>query len=100
MARLSQAMPGFISSSMVSSNSYFCYMMGTAVMHCRASAKPGRESSFILALLVYFGLYMVGEAHVYSRWQITCVYFWLLLSAIMLEMQKDDITWNRQVKVI
>ena len=78
----------------------FCSMMGKAVIHCRTFAKPGRKSSFILALLVYFGLYMVGEAHITAAGEFTCVYFWLLLSvAVMLEMRKDAMNGNRPVEL-
>ena len=78
----------------------FCHMMSKALMHCRAFAKPGRKSSFILAVLVYFCLYMVGEAHITAAGEFTCVYFWLLISvAIMFEMKRDDQIWNRPVEV-
>jgi len=58
----------------------FCWMMAHAVLRCRRFARPGSKASLVLGLLVYFSLYMMGEAHITAVGEFSCSYFWLLLS--------------------
>ena len=57
----------------------FCYMVLDAVVRCRPKARPGQKECLLVALLFFFSLYMMGEAHVTAAGEFTCIYFWLLL---------------------
>ena len=69
----------------------FCGMIWRAFRRVRLQAKPGRQASLIMALLIYFCFYMVGEAHITAAGEFTCIYFWLLLSmAIFHDFSMDE----------
>lgn len=77
----------------------FCSLIGSTIMRCRKYALPGRKASLILAIIVYFCLYMVGEAHITAAGEFTCIYFWLLIAVALYHDYKGDGLENFSKKV-
>ena len=75
----------------------FGYMVFEAIMQCRPKAKPGQKECLVVALLVFFSLYMMGEAHVTSAGEFTCFYFWLLLGIAIDSGTKQPLTTSEAI---
>ena len=74
----------------------FCGIIVNAFKRCRKHAIPGHKASLIMALLVYFCMYMVGEAHITAAGEFTCIYFWLLIAVALYHDFHRDIIFEHQ----
>lgn len=70
---------------------FFCFLFFTGLRRAAFFSQSSNEAKLVLGLLIFFGMYMNGEAHITAVGEFTCSYFWLLVAIAMTHPFTPDV---------